>query len=92
MLAVRVVSRVEWPWHFESEGTRSSAPAVRLELRSGDRVLFVRTVGSGDAEVRYTLHPDEWLNPTKVLALTARCDRQLSGVHVEAWLEARLRR
>ncbi len=89
VLAVRMVSRVEWPWHFE----RSDSPAaVRLELRAGARVLFSRAVGPDDAEVRYALHPDEWPNLDTPLALAVQCDRPLPDVHVEAWLEARLRR
>lgn len=88
VLAVRMVSRVEWSWYFEQAGPF----AVRLELRSDDRVLFARTVGPDDAEVRYSFHPEEWPGPAAPLTLAARCDRPLPGVHVEAWLEARLRR
>ncbi|MEE8391099.1 MAG: hypothetical protein V3S14_09930, partial [Anaerolineae bacterium] len=88
VLAVRMVSRVEWPWYFEQAGSL----AVRLELRSGDRVLFARAVGPGDAEVRYGLHPDEWPASGVSLTLGAQCDHPLPDVHVEAWLEARLRR
>jgi len=90
VLAVRMVSRVEWPWY--SRQADPAISAVRLELWSGDRMLFARTVGPGDSEVRYALHPDEWPNPDASFALTARCDCPLPGVHVEAWLEARLRR
>ena len=109
VLAVRMVSRVEWPWYFkasdgaqsdgaqsdgaQSDGAQSDgALTVRLELRSGDRTLFARAVGPGDSELRYALHPDEWTNLAASLALIARCDRPLPDVHVEAWLEARLRR
>ena len=108
VLAVRMVSRVERPWY--SRQADPAISAVRLELWSGDRMLFARTVAPGDSEVRYALHPDEWRyalhpdewrsalhpdewpNPTTSLALTARCDCPLPDVHVEAWLEARLRR
>jgi hypothetical protein len=90
ILAIRVVSRVEWPWHLEE--TRPSIPTVQLELWSGDQRLFARTVCPSDAEVRYTLHPDEWPDPAAPLAVAVRCDRPLPGVRVEAWLEARLRR
>ena len=44
------------------------------------------------AEVRHTIHPDVWPDPTTPLTLTARCPHPLPGLHVEAWLEARLRR
>jgi hypothetical protein len=87
VLAMRMVSRVEWPWHFELP-----TPAVQLELQLEDRVLFTRAVDPSDAEVRYSLHPDQWLRPAAPLTLTARYDRPLPGVRVEAWLEARLRR
>jgi hypothetical protein len=90
VLAVRMVSRAEWPWHLEAD--LSDDLAVRLKLCSDDRVLFARTIRVGDAEVRHTLHPDEWPDPTAPLTLVARCTRPLPGVHVEAWLEARLRR
>ncbi len=90
VLAVRMVSRVEWPWHFEPAA--SPATAVQLELRAGERVLFARAVGPDDAEVRYTLHSDEWPGLDTSLALAAWCDRPLPHVHVEAWLEARLLR
>ncbi len=90
VLAVRLVGRAEWPWHLEA--SLSGDPTVRLELHSGDRVLFAWAINVGDAEVRHTLHPDEWPNPTTPLTLVARCVRPLPGVHVEAWLEARLRR
>lgn len=91
VLAVRMVGRVEWPWHLERE-SRSQAPLVRLELRSDDEAIFARAVGPGDAEVRYTLHPVEWPGPASPLVLIARCDCPLPDVRVEAWLEARLRR
>ncbi|MGD9101570.1 MAG: hypothetical protein PVF45_13895 [Anaerolineae bacterium] len=96
VLAVRMVSRVEWPWHLSAPaGAQSNdgprAPAVRLELRSGREALFRRTVRPNDAEVRYTLHPDKWPGSAP-LTLAAHCDRPLPGVHVEVWLEARLRR
>jgi hypothetical protein len=90
VLAIRMVGRVEWPWHLEA--SPSADPAVRLELRSGDKVLFARTIRIGDTEVRHTLHPDEWSDQAARLTLVARCDQALPGVHVEAWLEARLRR
>jgi hypothetical protein len=84
---MRMVSRVEWPWYLELP-----TPAVQLELQSDDRILFTRTIDPNDAEVRYSLHPDQWLKPAKSLTLAARCDRPLPGVRVEAWLEARLRK
>jgi hypothetical protein len=90
VLAVRMVSRVEWPWHLGQ--VDASTLAVRLELRSGDKVLFARAVGPGDAEVRHSLHPEEWRVLNGSFTLAARCDRPLPNVHVEAWLEARLRR
>jgi hypothetical protein len=89
VLAVRLVGRAEWPWHLEAN---PSDLAVRLELHSGDKVLFARAITIGDAEIRYTLHPDEWPDPTAPLMLVARYAHPLPGVHVEAWLEARLRR
>ncbi len=94
VLAVRLVSRVEWPWFLtsEPEGKRAAASGVQLELRTNGRVLFVRTVEPGDAEVRHTIHPDLWPDPSAPLTLTARCPQPLPGLHVEAWLEARLRR
>jgi hypothetical protein len=97
VLAVRMVSRVEWPWHFsqalsDAKAGASDTPAVLLELRSGNSVLFTRAVGPREAEVRYSLHPDEWPGVAASLTLSARCDRPLPGVHVEAWLEARLGR
>jgi hypothetical protein len=99
VLAVRLVSRVEWPWYFEPPPSALAgllsdkyATGVRLELRSNDAVLFARMVAPGDAEVRYTLHPDEWSGSPLLLALTAQSDQPLPGVHVEAWLEARVRR
>ena len=88
VLAVRMVSRVEWPWHVSA----SDEPGVRLELRSGDRVLFARAVCPSDAEVRHSLHPGDWPKPAAPLTLAARCEHPLPGVRVEAWLEARLRR
>ncbi len=90
VLAVRMVSRVEWPWHFDRMDPLDSD--VRLELRSGDRTLFARAVAPSDAEVRYSLHPKEWRAPGASFTLAARCDRPLPDVHVEGWLEARLRR
>jgi hypothetical protein len=92
LLAVRMVSRVEWPWYLEAEGPSPPVSSVRLELRLDDRLLFTRLFNPGDAEVRYTLHPDEWPDPTARLTLAARCEERLPGVHVEAWLEARVRR
>jgi hypothetical protein len=92
LLAVRMVSRVEWPWHLEVEGSSPPVSGVRLELRSDDRLLFARVLNPGDAEVRCTLHPDEWPGPATHLTLAARCEQPLPGVHVEAWLEARVRR
>ncbi len=91
VLAVRMVSRVEWPWHV-SVLDDPRAPGVCLELRLDDRVLFARAIRPSDAEVRHTLHPDEWPGAAAPLTLIARCDRPLPGVHVKAWLEARLRR
>lgn len=85
ILALRMVSRVEWPWHYEQA-------ALALTLRAGERALFTRTVSPGDAEVRYAFHPNDWLNPLPPLVLRAQSDSPLSGVRVEAWLEARLRR
>jgi hypothetical protein len=92
LLAVRMVSRVEWPWYLEIEGASLPVSGVRLELRSDDRLLFSRVFNPGDAEVRYTLHPDEWPGPAERLTLAAQCEQRLPGVHVEAWLEARVRR
>jgi hypothetical protein len=99
ILAIRLVSRVEWPWHFEAASFPLAEPSpgrgttgVRLELRSNDALLFARTITPGDAEVRYAFHPDEWSGSPILLTLTAQCDRPLPGVHVEAWLEARVRR
>jgi hypothetical protein len=99
ILATRLVSRVEWPWHFEVASfalaeslSKRLVTEVRLELRSNDALLFARTITPGDAEVRYALHPDEWSGPPPLLMLTAQCDQPLPGVHVEAWLEARVRR
>jgi hypothetical protein len=89
VLAVRLVGRAEWPWHLEAN---PSDLAVRLELHLDNQVLFARTINVGDAEVRHMLHPDEWPDPTASLTLVAQCARPLPGVHVEAWLEARLRR
>ncbi|MCP4543576.1 MAG: hypothetical protein GY832_41210 [Chloroflexi bacterium] len=90
VLAVRMVSRVEWPWYFEQADPCTSA--VRLELRSGDKVLFARAVGPSDAEVRYSFHPKEWCALGASFTLAAYCDRPLPDVRVEGWLEARLRR
>jgi hypothetical protein len=99
ILAVRLVSRVEWPWHFEVASFALAEPSpgrgttgVRLELQSNETLLFARTITPGDAEVRYALHPDEWSGSPILLALTAQCDQPLPGVHVETWLEARVRR
>jgi hypothetical protein len=92
LLAVRMVSRVEWPWYLEGEVASPPVSGLRLELRSDDRLLFAREFNPGDAEVRYTLHPDEWPGPIARLTLAARCEQRLPGVHVEAWLEARVRR
>jgi hypothetical protein len=92
LLAVRMVSRVEWPWFLEVAASSPPVSGVRLELRSGDRLLFARVCNPGDAEVRYTLHPDEWPGSAAQLTLAARCEQRLPGVHVEAWLEARARR
>jgi hypothetical protein len=99
ILAIRLVSRVDWPWHFEAASFAQSVPppgggatGVRLELRSNDALLFARTITPGDAEVRYALHPDEWSDSPILLSLTAQCDQPLPGVHVKAWLEARVRR
>ncbi len=88
VLAVRLVSRVEWPWHVSAELTYE----VQLELRAGAKMLFARTVHPSDAEVRYTLHPNEWPDQSTPLKLAVCCGKPLPGVRVEAWLEARLRR
>ncbi len=90
VLAVRLVSRVEWPWHIETG--RSGEPTVKLNLSLDDDLLFARAVEPGDAEVRYNLHPEAWPGATAQLTLAARCDRPLPSVRVEAWLEARIRR
>ena len=90
VLAVRVVSRVEWPWYLETDPSASST--VRLELRSAGRILFARQVTMGDAEVRCALHPEEWCGAAVSLELVVRSERPLPGAHVEAWLEARVRR
>jgi hypothetical protein len=106
VLSVRMVSRVEWPWYVSApvdqarpEQSRRThgvpfdeAHGVHLKLRSGDKDLFTRTIDPSDAEVRYTLHPNEWPDPSTPLTLAARCGKPLPGVSVEAWLEARLRR
>jgi hypothetical protein len=99
VLAVRLVSRVEWPWYLEAPPSAPTEPsprrhgtAVQLELRSSDGVCFTRTVTPDDAEVRCTVHPEDWPIPSAPLMLAARCERPLPGVHIEAWLEARLRR
>jgi hypothetical protein len=83
---MRIVSRVEWPWYLQER------TVVELELRSGDTVFWTRSVGACDGEVRHLLHPHECLGLTAPLVLRAQCDRPLPGLHVEAWLEARLRR
>jgi len=54
--------------------------------------LFTWTVGPDRAEVRHQLAQGEWSDPAKPLVLHAQCDKPLPGVHVEAWLEAQLRR
>lgn len=101
VLAVRLVSRVEWPWYMNvpsagapDNGGESDTPphSVRLELQSNNQILFKRVVEPNDAEVRYTLHPEAWSDPNSSLMLAATCAQPLPGVHVEAWLEARLRR
>jgi hypothetical protein len=97
VLAVRMVSRVEWPWYFDTpfpDGvlSRNGAlpwAAVQLELQSDSNVFFTRTVRPGDAETRYTFQESR---AASSLTLHARCERPLPGVHVAAWLEARLRK
>ncbi len=84
VLDVRMVSRVEWPWCLQEK------TEVGLELRSGAQILLTRTVDSGD-EVRHAFRPDQWPGGTTPLVLHAWCDQPLPGLHVEAWLEARLR-
>lgn len=81
VLALRMVSRVEWPWSFEGEA------AVHLELRQADKTLFARLVKVGDAEVRCSLQA-----ASGPFVLHVQCERPLPGLHVEAWLEARLRK
>lgn len=90
VLAMRMVSRVEWPWYLEA-GFHTD-PTVHLELRADQRVLFAKALEPSDAEVRYALDPGEWVQPDTPLTLMAQCNRSLPYVHVEAWLEARLRR
>lgn len=93
VLAVRLVSRVEWPWYLDLPGGAiASEPTVQIELLLNDEVLFARTVEPSDAEVRHTLPPDEWPGPGASAVFVAGCQRPMPGVHVEAWLEARLRR
>ncbi|MBN1890357.1 MAG: hypothetical protein JW850_20350 [Thermoflexales bacterium] len=88
ILAMRMVSRVEWPWYLDAQGQAPGA-AVQLELQSNGSVFFSRTVNPGDAEMRYTFQESPAAGS---LTLHARCKRPLPGVHVAAWLEARLRK
>jgi len=81
--ALRMVCRVEWPWHLEKA-------TVELRLWSGDTLLLVREVGVGDAEVRHSLLPDQCSSQASQLILNAQCTQPLPGLHVEAWLEAQL--
>ena len=86
ILAARFVARVEWPWHF------SESIAVILELSANGTVLYHRTIYTGDTEIRCPVNFDNWPDWNEPLRLTVLCSSSAPGVHVEAWIEARLRR
>ena len=81
---VRIVCRIEWPWHWEEKTT------VKLELWSGDTLLLVREIGIFDTEVRHPLFPGREPGWAAEIVLRAQCVQPLPGLRVEAWLEARL--
>ncbi len=86
ILAMRFVARVEWPWHF------SEPIAVILELMANGTVLYSRTIYTGDTEIRCPVNFSTWPDWKVPLRLMVACNSPAPGVHVEAWLEARLRR
>jgi hypothetical protein len=84
--AVSAIARLEYPWYLQE------MTPVQLDVLARDRVLFTRTLGFEDGEVRFMLPPDQWVGIPAALTLQARCERPLPGVQVEAWIEAKLQR
>ncbi len=84
--ALVAIARVEWPWYVQA------AAPVQLDVLLSDQVLFTRSLGVGEGEVRFALRPDQWADALNNLVLRARCDQPLPSVRVEAWVEAKLQR
>ncbi len=84
--AVTAIARLEGPWYLRD------LPPVRLDILSLDRPLFTRTLGIGYGEVRFNLRPDQWASTLVQLGLRATCEQPLPGMHIEAWVEAKLQR
>ncbi|MBN1874535.1 MAG: hypothetical protein JXA33_09925 [Anaerolineae bacterium] len=87
LLAVWLVSRVEWPWHLEIPTI-----TVQFTLWAGERKLHQWTAHPGDMETRCPLHPEAWTALATQIYLTVHCEQQVPGMHVEAWLEARVQK
>ncbi len=84
--AVVMVARVERSWYVQD------ATPIQLEVAAFDRILFTRSIGVGDGEVRFSLPSDRWAAALTELTLRARSEQPLPGVQVEAWVEAKFQR
>jgi hypothetical protein len=82
--AIVMVARVERSWYVQD------ATPIQLEVAALDRILFSHSIGVGDGEVRFSLPSDRWASALTHLTLRARSEQPLPGVHVEAWVEAKL--
>ncbi len=91
-VAVWIVSRVEWPWHVIPT---AHGPCVQCTINDPESTLHQWSNLPGDTEKRIPIPSHVWdtdKNKTLLLGMEARCDHSMPGIHVEAWIEARLRK
>ncbi len=91
-VAVWIVSRVEWPWHVIPA---AHGPCVQCIINAPESTLHEWSNMPGDTEKRIPIPAYIWDtngNKTLHLDMEARCDHFMPGIHVEAWIEACLRK
>ncbi|HNT78784.1 MAG TPA: hypothetical protein PKH77_27570 [Anaerolineae bacterium] len=88
VVAVSLISRVEWPWALTAQ---PHLPTVELTLYADTQMLYRWENTFGDTEKRLPLPPEVWRRGV-IWTFQATCTNPQLGAHVEVWLEAQVRK